>query len=78
MLINIELTNEELVESGLDKNGLIEHVINTLDASSKELPGYNMNVIIIDQRISEGTDFKMPHRGNKGFKTTIHMQDIDK
>lgn len=48
MKITIELTVEELNETGLGKAGLVEHVIECLDSYEPTLPGYNVEVIVND------------------------------
>ena len=44
MEIKIEVAKEELQEMNMDPFDLIDHVIETLDGSNKELVGYTVHV----------------------------------
>ena len=44
MVININVTCEELNEMGFDEFDLVDHVIEVLDGDAKELVGYQINV----------------------------------
>lgn len=44
MIINIDVTSEELNEMGFDEFDLVDHIIDTLDGDVKELAGYQVNV----------------------------------
>ena len=44
MVINIDVTREELNEMQSDEWQLIDHVIDTLDGGIKELCGYQVNL----------------------------------
>jgi hypothetical protein len=46
MKLKVFVTSEELIEMGLDEISLTNHIIETLDGDSKELVGYNVEIII--------------------------------